>query len=518
VILASPGWLALLLALPVLWWVHRLLARPPVVRVASVLLYREAVTQDEAAAPRRRVDPLLACLLGAVSLLALSAAGIGVAAADRPSVLVVVDDSFSMQAVGGPTGPGPASERALARLGVLLDAAVPGCEVKTVPLHGYRRPGDGLPGSLAQRIANARSAGWRGVVLVTDRPVEAPPGVVIVGPEQPPLPNVALESAFLGPDGEARVVVRNHGPGAVRVGLTSSRHLVATAEVDAGGRAVVSVGEAPPQFVPGIGHTRTYRLVAADGSAWSDGLAADDELSVLRSGGIGRVVLETSGPAPELERALRAVAGEVTRASGGPRDVHVRYRLPAESGGRPTRVLNVAPVPSTSWNGVVVVSATDVRVPGRSVHGGGNDVGAALPGPTTELVVPCRLAATGDLEAVWSDERGPIVALGAAAGYVLADPEAEGSTWSRDASLPVLFAALLEAYCGGPDGLFPGLEPGWVPQSESRLPTEGVAAPSPAELRSVTRAGARGGDGWAARLAAVGAAVLLGAALLLARR
>jgi len=94
-----PVWLLLLSALPVLWWLHRLIAAPRVLTVASVEALRGVVTGTPADRPSRRWDVELALLLAAVCCLGLAAAGPRLATA-APSVLIVVDTSSSGDLLG----------------------------------------------------------------------------------------------------------------------------------------------------------------------------------------------------------------------------------------------------------------------------------------------------------------------------------------------------------------------------------------------------------------------------------
>jgi hypothetical protein len=93
VTLDRPWALLLVAALPVLWWLHRRAAPPQVVRVASLLPFRTAGGVP-ARQPRRAFDLVLASLLAAAALLALSAAQPRFGSIAE-SVYVVLDESPS---------------------------------------------------------------------------------------------------------------------------------------------------------------------------------------------------------------------------------------------------------------------------------------------------------------------------------------------------------------------------------------------------------------------------------------
>jgi hypothetical protein len=188
-------------------------------------------------------------------------------------------------------------------------------------------------------------------------------------------------------------------------------------------------------------------------------------------------------PGPALLRALAACDVTVRERaaydapSAGTAELCVRELEVAGTNPR----LSVAPLPLSQFGRAptglfeAVVSARSA-VSGAGVRGGARS--EALPAPRTSLAVPVRLrsreaqgvdqaddldAARADAarpaEAVWTDADGDIVVRGPGWAVVAADPDADGSTWGSDPSLPVLLQALLDHLGGGPERLLLHGEP-----------------------------------------------------------
>jgi hypothetical protein len=502
-----PAWLLVLVALPLLWWLHRRRAAARIVRVASLLPFPALDATASSHAPRRRTDVVLALALSAATALAFGAASPRIGTHDAGSVYVVVDVSASMSAAGCD---------APLRAARILGAAAPGalCDVHTLPgpdqarrvaagqaLESAPRPTqpDGLPASIATHLEAARAAGHPGILLVTDRDVGALPGVVVVGPSPSGDANVAVTDAFLDGD-RARFTIRNFGHRDVDVAVeTAPPSGARAARVAARADATVDVAAPRP------GESLTVRVVAPAGER----LAADDALTVRREGGVRRVRLDAAAACPRLAAALRAAGAEV--ATDGEVDATVTYRRAPDAAGR-ARVLHVAPVAGAGRGGLALDPAAAGPVAGASVAGRPGD-GPPPPSPA------CSLAAVGRLtggEALWTDGAGCLAAVLAGEVALALDPEDGRSDWHRDPSFPVAVAACLDLLAGGPDRL---RAVDAVPASESDLSAPQPPTPSPRDVRRVVRewAAGAGGEGLSTALCLL-AALLCGAAAWRGRR
>jgi hypothetical protein len=457
-----PAALALLVALPLAWWLHRRRRGAEVVRVASLLAFAGAAEATPSAAPRRAFDWRLALVLTAMSLLAFAAAGPQFGATRPPAFVVVLDASPSTTA---------RTCDAASRADALLRAAAPDATRDDVALH-VAGAADGLPGSLAPHFDAARRSGFPGVVLVTDAKVETAPGLVVIGPSAGARSNVAVASASLDGD-DAVVALRNHGPKDVAVKLRcadATRDVVAPA----GG-----VGTA--RFVaPDRGEEATFEIASPE-----DDFEADDRLVVARRGGARRVRLDDSGvPCPRLESALRACGVEIQRSGPSGGDVVVTYR----SSGLPSSWLGTAPWLNFAPGTLRLKGAPPQQSAPWGVVRGDAIVGRGafadvLPAPGTTLV--CGPSLVGG-EPLWTTTDGAAAQTGRDLVVVAVDPEDPRSDWHRDPSFPAFVAAALDHLAGGSDRLEPVHA---VPASESDVVHEPPRTSSPEEIRAVLRPG-----------------------------
>jgi aerotolerance regulator-like protein len=499
--------LALLAALPLMWWLFRRRSAAPVVRVASLVAFRDAAGAVAASTPRRVFDWKLALLLAAAAALALAAAGPRWGTRAPAAFRVVIDDSASMGATTG-----DAVERARAALA----AAEPGAVADVVPLHGGAvarvavreivapRPdptlADGLPASLAPLLESARSEGFPGLVLVTDVDVAAFPGVAIVGPSHAARRNLSIAAAAL--DGDAAVVtVRNWGEDAVEATVAEG-DTVAKLRVPPRGIASARL----PAPAPGA----QASFVLASG----DELAADDRLETMRSRGAHRVRFPERERAPRLSAALRA-SGVAFVDDERDADVVVARGAALSSSGRPQLVLPASS--DETEGGREFVPAKNGFLRGDAVIAGAA-LADLLPAPSTELVAAFRVRAASSAQAVevlWADAEGALAAAVGNVVFLAIDPEDPRSGWHRDPSFPALVAAALERAGGGPDALVARAP---VPASESDVVHDPPRTASVEELRSIVRRdGGPGAESLAPWLAG-SAAVLLAAAALALRR
>jgi aerotolerance regulator-like protein len=475
----APGALALLLAVPLLWWLHRKRDEPTVQRVASLLLYRRAALDGVSSVPRRRFDVTLWCVLGATALLAVAAAG-PVVGMEPPSAIVVVDRSVSMARHAASVE---------GRVPALLGAAA-GTPVSVV-LHDLGGPAplaDRLPGSLAPHLAHARSLGYPGIVLISDRAMDIGPDVVVIGPDALPARNVGILDAFLDAGGGTSVRVRNHGGGPVTLRV-----------VDGDGRSAEVALAAREEVVlamPAVQRDLDLRLAAEDGGEWSDDLPEDDHLAARIAGGVQRVRLAGAARAPRTELALSAVCDEVVTGVG------VADAVVVIDGDVPADVAVVE-----------FVSGEPTHLDASQVVAHGDGLGAFLPSPARRLVATGRIAGKGT--AVWSGPGGALVTAGDRRVTIALDPEHADSTWHLDPSFPVLLAAALDHVVGGPERLVPNGP--IVPESEGALPTELVATPDADALRRIIRDPRAAADASLATWLALIAAGLIGVAIVASR-
>ncbi len=483
-----PWVLALLVAVPLAWWIHRRRSGAPVVRVASLLAFEGASTTSPSSAPRAALDWRIAFVLTAMTLLALSAAGPAIGASRGDAFFVVVDRSPSMSA---------RTCDALRRSELLLHDAAPDAGRVDRALSPPGAP-DGLPESLAAHLDDARRQGFPGVVLVTDAPFAAIPGVVVIGPSAGASANAAVTGAVL--DGEAAVVtVRNFGASDAAVRISADDGVAHAVTIP--GRGIASVRFPAPRH----GERAIYSIASPP-----DDFAADDRLVVKRRGGARRVALSfsPSAPCPRLEAALRAAGAEIV--ADGELDVAVHYRWPIDTPEMPH--LLVAPVHKISTGAHPPIrrfgTARIARVAGSSVTGRAS-FADVLPSPSSTLVVDGQLSG-GDT--IWSFEGGVVAAVAPGVVVLTADPEEPGSDWHRDPSFPAFVAAALDHLTGGPDRLDPA-DP--VPASESDVVRDPARAPTLDEIVAAIRPAGAISDavrpaGWLALLSAL---LLLCAAL-----
>ena len=482
-----PLLLALLVAVPILWWLHRRRREPVVVRVASVLPFRGGADAVPPASRRRAAAWALALLAIAAGALSLAAAGPSFGATARDAILVVVDDSASM---GASLADGTTVLRdALSRAAALLARAAPPAEihVRTLGSHETRvvanasaladlafdvRGEDGLPGRLPTEFEAAMAQAFPGAVVVTDAALPAARGLVVIGPATAAARNTWLAGAVL--DGDSAVVT-----------VVTNADAPVRALVSDGDRAVEVIvaahGAASARLrAPRRGARARYTIVANGGS-----LAADDVLTVERVGHRARaLVIEHGRRARELAFALEAA--DVDTADAGapspPYNVRVVHggTIEAEAGDLP--VLHVAPRASAPRAPVTVVPASSRRLRGDQVVGSSD--AAVLPAPATTLIAPTRLSGGAPM---LRDAEGVLVAAAERLVVIAMDPEDASSTWHDDPSFPVTIAAAIDALTGGGDRLASTLP---VPAQESDLPSAAPALPSPEDVASVVRHGA----------------------------
>lgn len=453
-----PWALVLLVAAPLLWWLHRRRSFV-VVRVASVAPFRTAPTESSSRADRRGPDVVLVCLATSAAALALAAAG-PAWSTGSPRALVVVDATASMGARLADGG-GSVGSRALTRARRLLGDAAPGATLDERPR--------AEPSSPADVAAFARSQGYPGAVFVTER-ADGPddPDVVVVGPDAGAGPNVGIVGVAL--DGDDAVVSIAAFGGAPRDGEvlgpdgeTRSFHVVPG--------AVVLVRVAAPR--------RGAQAEIAIRTATADSLEADDRVRVNRTGGAARVRLVSD--APRLRAALRALAIDVTGESAA--DAVVLHGGELTRGDSP--VVHFAPR-SAAAGAPMRVTAYD---------GGPFDAGAVARVGVESFPIPprgARLVARVRLEGgapLLEDSAGVLAAHAGAVVAVAFDPDAHDSDWHRDGSFVATVGAAIDLACGGPDRVDVVLA---VPATESDVVRDPRAAtPAPGALRAVLRPDAR---------------------------
>jgi hypothetical protein len=266
--LAAPVALLALVALPVLWWLHRRARRPAEVVVPSLLFHEESETA--AARDRRRFDPELLLTLAAATLLVLAAAGPIVEAGKAGRTVRVVVLSGAAATARGQ------EERTDAALRRLHEALGPTDRIEVV-----REPADPEgPRPTEGRLLDAARAGAADLrFVVSDRAARGPTGEVgwitagdpgarnrgIVAATMEERPGGLAVFANLRNDTEADEDLR-------LVLTTESRDAFAEARarVAAGGLATATI---PLDSVP------EELVLSLEGE---DGLAADDRVSFVR--------------------------------------------------------------------------------------------------------------------------------------------------------------------------------------------------------------------------------------------
>lgn len=513
---ANPWALALLAAVPIAWWIHRTRSGAPVVRVASLLAFEGASAARPSSAPRTALDWRIACLLAAMTLLALGAAGPSVGATRPDAFYVVIDDSPSMECRGFD---------AESRSDELLRAAAPGAERKRYSLDGRAiseirteivnvpfvmppRPPDGLPERLAASLGAAQAQGFPGVVLVTNAPIEAMPGVAVIGPASGAKTNVAVERAVV--DGaEVVVVLRNHGADAEDVDVESSAY-TGVGGAQEGAATVRRVA------VPGRG-VGLARFPATEAGATTrfaiaspkDDLGADDVLVAEHASGVRWAVL--TSPSDRIGRVLRAAGVTVVPSPPSAEYVSVGRGLGSSRGYAGEKIV-IAIDAGVTVHGITAVGARSDVVRGDAVVARG-EFEDVLPSPGVTLVAPTRLVGGAP---VWSDSEGVLVASADGVIVFAPDPDDPRSDWHRDPSFPAAIAAAVERVGGGPERMVPLYA---IPSSESEVVRDPPRTSSPGEIRAVVRAGGPVPDAvHPARWLALAAASLLLATVLVPRR
>lgn len=314
-----------LLALPVVWWLHRRLTRAvPVVVPSLRFLVDEPDADRDARAARPDLDLWLA--LAGTAAAALAAAGpVWRTHAAGRTVRLVVDDGPAMAARGldGST----AAARAEAAVARLRDRLGPEDVLARVAASG-----DDL-------VAAARRGAAAVRVVVSDRlPALAAPGVELVAVGDPRARNAGIVAAAAVGGGAPRrafVTVRNDAPDPRRLRVA----------VDGGGAAVLDVGadgvasatlDAPAGDGPIV-----VRLDDRDGA-----LASDDEVRLVPSAPRVAVAGPDEGlPAAHgdlVRRTLDVVAPGWVAASGA--DAVLRVGTAAAADGPPATVLVLHPL------------------------------------------------------------------------------------------------------------------------------------------------------------------------------
>lgn len=95
---ASPGWLFVLLLVPLIWWLHRARGRGELLPVASASLWQQAGTAGYAPRQSEQADPAWRRRAAVVVALTLALAGLGLTT-PRARVTVWLDDSLSMMTI-----------------------------------------------------------------------------------------------------------------------------------------------------------------------------------------------------------------------------------------------------------------------------------------------------------------------------------------------------------------------------------------------------------------------------------
>jgi hypothetical protein len=508
----NPWALALLVAVPIAWWIHRSRRGAPVVRVASLLAFRGASTTQPSSAPRAALDWRIALVLAAMTLLAFAAAGPTFGSTRPDAFYVVIDESSSMARRGCDAVP---------RSGALLRAAAPsavwepcsldGRTIRTSPFPAGQvpfvkppPPPDGLPESLGTNLEAARAQGFPGIVLVTDAPIEAMPGVALVGPSVGAKTNVAVEGAVL--DGvEAVVVLRNHGAADVAVEARSSRyegpgrapaHDSDVRQVTVPGRGVGVARFPAPEF----GATTEYSIVSP-----KDDLGEDDTLIAGHVSGVRWAVLARASD--RIELALRAAGVAVVRSP-----VTLEYLSIARGLGPSDpyagEKLVIAIEAGTRVHGINAVAAKSEIVRGDAVVGRG-ELADVLPSPGVTLVARTRLVGGTPM---WSDAEGVLAATDDGVVVFAVDPDDPRSDWHRDPSFPAAIAAAIERAGGGRNRIVLLYA---IPPPESDVVRDPPRTSSAQEIRAVMRPGGPAPEAIhpARWLALVGALLLLVAAL-----
>lgn len=307
----SPWALVGLAALPVLWWLHRRLRRPPVRALPSLMFLLDE--HELRSLPRgRRFDAELFLALAAAALLAFAAAGpLLVRGSARRVARVVV------------AGGAPAATRAAAIQETLdaIRAAADEIIVVAEPTGGD--PGGGRPGD-ATLLAAARVGEASVRYVISDRgPREEVDDVTWIALGAPDAVNQGIVAVSVGgTDREPALFVNVINDGAEPVRL--SVHV----QGDAASQQValaVPAGALRPVQIPADPRTRrlAIELRAVGGAPHRDAMPADDRVELVRDA----VAVFVDQRLPPKLRARTRAALEASRTTEG-----IRYvTKPAEA-------------------------------------------------------------------------------------------------------------------------------------------------------------------------------------------
>ncbi len=507
--------LLLLLAVPLLWWLHRRMRGPLEVVVASVLPFIAAADPDAHVARRRPLDIELFCLLGATVALSAAAAGVVFGGAE-PRIAVVMDESASMLALreSGRTGLGEALARVeraagdteLLRLWLVTPEPRPDPTDRRLP----RLVPDGLPQSAAERLELAQGLGARRIVLLTDREMESTPDILVVGPGTPPAKSARIASVVLADDETIAVLLDWGDLGAAEVELSY-------AEEDAEPATVRRAAAGTPRVdfpAPTRGDFEvTARWFAGSGTELVPGDRNAQLVTARRTGRIAAVFVGAAdgGESPRLAAAFDALGVRLTNRGEADAVVYVGGHYGTSDGppapdlwlaqewGAPERV----PAEEISFRGVLSsVSPRDGTVLISRAR-----IGAETPEETREETADQR-------RVVARDSRGVLARTGEFTESSL-DPEHAESTWHTDPSFLVFVGSVLDHIAGARDGLVILRA---VPEGEGAGPARAseLAAEDLAALAFVPEDGPRFPLG--RLLAGLGAALALAASLVASRR
>lgn len=261
--LLDPAALALLVALPTIWWLHRRGRRAASVVLPSLLFF-EPEPATSAARARRRVDSELVLALAAALLLALAAAGPVRASGDAGRRITIVRDvsaSMSARASDGST----AFDRSAAAIRAISARLGPDGRVDVVECAG-----DACG-------ARLRDAGGGVRVLVSDRrPPDLPSGATFVGVGDPGAVNAGLVAVDVAIVGGRRIVSATiwNDAGSPRTLEAGPVGAMTTVRLPAFG-AVRASWDATPPSAGGAPASLTIRLLDEGGT-----LASDDQLTL----------------------------------------------------------------------------------------------------------------------------------------------------------------------------------------------------------------------------------------------
>lgn len=323
--LAEPWALCGLLALPLLWWLHRHVVEARRLQVSSLWLWQDGEPTKHEGRSLRRVPERLVLLLELLAALALVllCAGLDVKTAGRarPKLLLLLDGSASMSGAQ----PGSADERPLQRARRELERLArehPDLAVTLVIAaeqasllgerdlsadEALRRLDAFVPhGSVcrmepALELADALGVPSASMLIVSDDPELQHPRLLRVGR---PLDNNAIVEASWVLGAQPFVVVHRFGAQGAKVSLD--------VEIDQGRARSTQRLELPPNGeralqLPVDAQTRRVELRLSD-----DALALDNRVSLLRPLE-RRVSVGMAGLSPALEQATRRAVRAIPR-------------------------------------------------------------------------------------------------------------------------------------------------------------------------------------------------------------